>query len=200
MQTRQVFVHRREQAHHGIDSATAGTRVPIRPILRAARRRRSCVGHKRAPIRTKVIPRAATTAKKIGSAMSHLRRRRRSCAAPLATHAAQRSSEPPIDGGITGEMSVDMRPSPGKSFGEGCRNGGAQKSRSTKHTRSPTRRGIFRCEPRRPNHAGWAEGNRTDLGPCHGRSRCCSSSVVAGGCRGCCALRRRHQAAVSRAG
>ena len=143
MEASQVLVHRREQAHHGIDTATAGTRVPIRPVLRAARRRRNCVGHKPPPIRTTGIARAATTAK-IGSAMSHLRRRRRSCAAPLATHAAQRSSEPPIDGGITGEMSVDMRPSPGKSFGEGCRNGGAQKSRSTDHTRSRGHRRIFR--------------------------------------------------------
>ena len=47
------------------------------------------------------------------------------------------------------ETSVDMRGSPGKSFGEGCRIGGAQKSRSTKHTRSRARRRNFRSGPAR---------------------------------------------------
>jgi len=177
VETGQVLVHRRGQAHHRVARATAGTRVPIRPIRRSVRRSRRRICHRRAPIRTNAISSAARTPR-IGSAMSHRRRRRRSCDAPFATHAAQRSSEPAIDEGIAGEMSVDMRGSPGKSFGEGCRNGGAQKSRSTDHTRSPTRRGIFRCEPRRPNHAGWAEGNRHHLGPCHAHSRCCSSSFV----------------------
>ncbi len=148
MGTGQVFVHRREQAHHRIARAAAGTRLPIRRIRRSGRRRQRFIRHRRAPITTKVISRAARTPM-IGSAMNHLRRTRRSCAAPFATHAAQRSSEPAIDGGIAGEMSVDMRVSPGKSFGEDCRNGGDQKSRSIDHTRSRMHLSVRAIAPAR---------------------------------------------------
>jgi hypothetical protein len=48
MQTRQVFVHRREQAHYGVARATTRTQVSIALALDAGRRR-VLLRHRRAP-------------------------------------------------------------------------------------------------------------------------------------------------------